>query len=148
MAQTFTSMVRDGQSYMNEWPQRKELYALFPEARVISATRFSMKWMPPISVLCAATMLNTHGANYLPQALAIGAFFLSLPLQGLLWLGHRSNQPLPPSTKAWYQDIHAKMRAHGCEIAAAKARPKYRELAKLLKKAFTEVDRVFTQTWF
>lgn len=117
MSQTFMSMVRDGQHYMKEWPSKKELYALFPETRIISATRFSIKWMPPAAVVCAAVMLEVNGIEYLPQAITIAAFFLSLPFQGLLWLGHRSNQVLPPSIKAWYQEIHAKMREHGCEVA-------------------------------
>ncbi|UAA40490.1 DUF412 domain-containing protein [Paraneptunicella aestuarii] len=148
MAHTFTSLVRDGQSYMKDWPLRKELYALFPESRVINATRFSLKWMPPLSLICASVMVEVNGAEYLPQAIAIVAFFLSLPLQGLLWLGHRSHQMLPPSIRAWYQDIHSKMREQGCDLAAAKSRPSYRELALLLKKAFKELDRAFTRQWF
>merc|ERR1712227_403965 len=30
------------------------------------------------------------------------------PMQGLLWLGHRSDQYLPPQLKSWYQEIHSK----------------------------------------
>ena len=148
MAQSVVTMFRDGHEYMNTWPVRKELYAYFPECRVVAATKLAVVAMPPLAVLACAALLNNFGGEYLPQTIAIGAFFLSLPMQGLLWLGHRSNQLLPPQLKAWYQDIHGKMRAQGCELQSPKSKPHYRELAKLLKTAFDDLDRVFTQKWF
>lgn len=148
MAQSVMTLFRDGQDYMNTWPVKKELYAHFPECRVVSATRLAIKAMPPMAVLACAMMLNTLGAEYLPQAIAIGAFFLSLPLQGLLWLGHRSNQMLPPQLKHWYHEIHSKMRTHGCQVQSLKSRPRYKELAALLKTAFNDIDKVFTRSWF
>ena len=96
MAQSVTTMLKDGQEYMKTWPLKRELYTLFPDCRVVAATRFAVRFMPPVAVLACATMLNTFGTDYLPQALAVGAFFLSMPMQGLLWLGKRSNQTLPP----------------------------------------------------
>jgi uncharacterized membrane protein YfbV (UPF0208 family) len=141
-------MLKDGQEYMKTWPVKKELYTLFPECRIVSATRFAIKFMPPAAVLACAGLLNTFGQDYLPQALTIGAFFLSLPMQGLLWLGHRSNQSLPPQLRTWYMDIHAKMRAQGCAVQALVSRPKYRELAGLLKTAFEDLDKVFTAKLF
>jgi uncharacterized membrane protein YfbV (UPF0208 family) len=104
--------------------------------------------MPPVALVSCALLLQNLGAEYLPQTIAIGAFFLSLPLQGLLWLGHRSDQYLPPQLKSWYQEIHAKMRTQGCNVASAKSKPKYKELAKLLKTAFNDLDSVFTNHWF
>ena len=148
MAQSVVTMFRDGQDYLNTWPVKKELYAYFPECRVIAATKLAMMVMPPIAVLACAVLINTFGMDYLPQAMAIGAFFLSLPLQGLLWLGHRSNQLLPPQLNHWYQEIHRKMRAEGCQVSSMKSRPQYKELASLLKIAFDELDRIFTQKWF
>ncbi|WP_026375170.1 terminus macrodomain insulation protein YfbV [Aestuariibacter salexigens] len=148
MAQSIASMFRDGQDYMHEWPMQKQLYALFPECRVIAATKFGLKVMPPVAVLAAITMVNQMGTSYLPQAIAVAAFFISLPMQGLLWLGNRANQPLPPSVSAWYREIHAKMRSQGLALQAVKSRPRYKELATLLKTAFNELDRVFTKQWF
>lgn len=104
--------------------------------------------MPPLAVLSTATLINFYGYELAPQAIAIGAFFISLPMQGLMWLGYRSNQALPPSLRAWYQEIHHKMQASGCNVSALQAKPKYMELASLLKIAFSELDRVFTQKWF
>lgn len=148
MAQTLTTLFKDGQQYMLTWPIQKQLYGLFPECRVISATKLSMKAMPPLAVLTVAASYNYSSYEYLPQAIASAAFFLSLPLQGLLWLGHRSNNVLPPATNGWYQDIHHKMQLQGCALQSPKARPKYKELARLLKTAFDELDKVFTKQWF
>ncbi|MFB1034091.1 MAG: terminus macrodomain insulation protein YfbV, partial [Sinobacterium sp.] len=81
-------------------------------------------------------------------ALATGAFFLSLPIQGLMWLGYRSNQNLPPALKSWYLDIHHKMQIQGCALRSPKAKPEYKELARLLKTAFDELDKAFAKRWF
>lgn len=148
MSQPVSTMLKNGQEYMNTWPVKRELFSLFPDCRVVAATRFSVRYMPPLAVLASTVMVNTLGTDYLPQALAIAAFFLSLPLQGLLWLGKRSNEILPPTLKSWYQDIHSKMREHGCAVQAIKSKPRYRELAKLLKTAFEDLDKAFTRNWF
>ncbi|MDF2177707.1 terminus macrodomain insulation protein YfbV [Aliiglaciecola sp. CAU 1673] len=148
MAQSLTTMLRDGRSYMDTWPMQKELYPLFPECRVIAATRLGIKVMPPLAILVAIVHYTVLGQDNLPQSIALAAFFLSMPLQGLLWLGHRSNQMLPPGLVAWYKDLHQKMRLHGCQVQMVKARPRYKELAGLLKTAFSELDRVFTKQWF
>ncbi|AXR06838.1 terminus macrodomain insulation protein YfbV [Salinimonas sediminis] len=148
MALSVISMFRQGHKYMNTWPMKKQLYAYFPECKVISATRLAITTMPPIAVVSCAMLLNTFGADYLPQTIAIGAFFLSLPLQGLLWLGHRSNQALPPALKNWYREIHSKLQQEGCSVHSFKSQPKYKELAALLKSAYEQLDQVFTRSWF
>ena len=145
MKLTFSTLIQDGRHYMKIWPKQKVLNPLFAEGRVISATQLAIKTMPPMAILSCAALLHANGSAYLPQALAVGAFFLSLPLQGLMWLGHRSNQLLPPYLKNWYREVHAKLQAHGCSLDAAKTHPKYRELAHLLRTAFKEMDRAFTQ---
>jgi uncharacterized membrane protein YfbV (UPF0208 family) len=93
-------------------------------------------------------LVGQFGYDYLPQAVTVAAFFLSLPMQGLLWLGHRSNQYLSPAMTEWYFDIYRKMREQGCDLVSAKSKPKYSELARLLKTAFDELDKVFTKQWF
>lgn len=148
MSQPITTMFKDGQDYMKDWPNKKELNALFPEGRVISATKFSMSIMPPLAVLSAFSMINFYGEAYIPQAIAVGAFFLSLPLQGLMWLGYRSKQSLPPAMRAWYQEIQHKMLLEGVKVKQQRSVPRYKELAVLLKTAFNELDKVFTKQWF
>lgn len=148
MAQTLSALFKDGQEYLHTWPVKKELYTMFPECRIVSATRLSIKTMPPLAVLTVAASFSVLGLEHLPQAIAMATFFLTIPAQGVLWLGHRANQFLPPSTNSWYQDIHHKMQLQGCVLKSAKSRPKYKELAKLLKTAFDELDKVLTKQWF
>jgi uncharacterized membrane protein YfbV (UPF0208 family) len=141
-------MLKDGQQYMQTWPVQPQLFAMFPECRVISATKFSIKVMPALAVITLAILINLQGLEKLPQNLALGAFFLSLPMQGLVWLGHRANQTLPPSLNSWYLDIHQKMQLQGCALQSPKAKPQYKELARLLKTAFDDLDKASTKRWF
>ncbi len=147
MSQSITFLLRDGQEYMNLWPVRKELYGRFPECRVITATRFAIKVMPAMAVVATVMLYQLLGAVYLPQAIAVGAFFISLPLQGLFWLGHRASQPLPPTTRSWYQEIRNNMAKQGLQVARPPQAPRYMDLAALLRRAFDSLDETFTQRW-
>lgn len=140
--------LKSGQEYMRIWPMQKQLYALFPECRIIAATKFGMKVMPAIAVLVAAIQVQYLGAEALAQAVTMGIFFLSLPVQGLLWLGHRSEQELPLQISHWYKDIYAKMQSQGCQLQRQSAKPKFKELAILLRTAFKELDKAFTKSLF
>ncbi len=148
MSVSLATMVKDGHRYMKNWPMRKELFALFPECRVISATQFGYKVLPGLGIFSFVLLVNNHGMSYLPQALAMAGLFLSLPLQGQLWLGHRANQPLPPAMRAWHGEIVAKMRQAGVIIAQTEQPPRYKELATTLKTAFESLDKSFTEHWF
>lgn len=148
MSLSVATMLKDGQTYMNTWPMEKALYALFPECRVIAGTRLMIKVTPPMAILSCAALIQHFGMSYLPQAITIAAFFLSIPLQGLMWLGFRANQELPPSLKSWYSEICIKMREQGCSFDSSRQKPRYKELATMLKTAFEELDRVFTKNWF
>lgn len=148
MKLSFLTLLQDGQHYMKLWPEQKVLNSFLPEGRVIAATKLAIKVMPPLAIVSCASLLQVNGNAFFPQALAVGAFFLTMPLQGLMWLGHRSNQPLPPGLNHWYKEIHEKMSEHGCRLEVLKRYPKYRELARLLKTAFKEMDSAFTQQMF
>lgn len=148
MLHLIPTYIKDGNEYMRTWPMEKQLYSLFPECRIIAATKFGIQVMPPIAIMIVALQLHYLGMEYLPQALTFGIFFFSLPLQGMLWLGNRSNQPLPPSMLAWYRDIYHKMQQQGCTIEAIPPKPRFKELAKLLHKAFKELDKAFTKNLF
>lgn len=148
MSAFIPQVFRDGQEYMRTWPMQPQLFALFPECRVIAATKFGIKVMPALAVLTVALQLKLLGMSYMAQALTTGIFFISLPIQGLIWLGLRSKQTLPPAIQAWYSDIHQKMQQHGCALQQRKAKATFNELAALLKVAFADLDRAFTQRWF
>ena len=73
MSQSIMTMLKNGQQYMKTWPVRKELYAFFPECRVVAATKFAIKTMPPVAMVSCALLFQNLGADYLPQTIAIGA---------------------------------------------------------------------------
>lgn len=140
--------IRDDKEYMRIWPMEKQLFGLFPECRIISATKFGIQVMPPIAVMMVMLQLHYLGMGFLAQALTVGIFFFSLPLQGLYWLGNRSNKTLPPALLAWCREIHQKMQQNGCALEALPPRPTFKVLAKLLNTAFKELDSAFTRTLF
>ncbi|MFQ3249882.1 terminus macrodomain insulation protein YfbV [Glaciecola sp.] len=148
MTKQVPQIIQQGQRYMDSWPMQKQLYGLFPECRIIAATKFGFKVMPALAVLTVAVQLHFIGTSQLPQALTLGIFFLSLPVQGLLWLGFRSQKILPPAMKAWYQEIYQKMQQQGCALESQKREPRFQELAMLLRTAFSELDKAFTKHLF
>jgi len=148
MSLSIATMVKDGHTYMKTWPLKRELYSLFPECRVITATKFAMKVLPALGIFTIILLVNNHSMTYLPQALAMGGMFFIIPLQGQIWLGHRANQALPPSLHAWYVDIRHKMQEQGCTLPQTRKAPRYMELAALLKMAFDDLDNAFTERWF
>ncbi|MFC3120507.1 terminus macrodomain insulation protein YfbV [Agaribacter flavus] len=148
MFQFRPSYLKDGHEYMSIWPMKPALYSLFPECRIIAATKFGIQVMPPIAVLMVALQLNYLGVTHLPQALAIGIFFFSLPVQGLFWLGHRANQPLPPHILLLYKEVYNKMQEQGCALENTPSKPSFKTLAKLLNSAFKQLDKAFTKQLF
>lgn len=86
--------LRSGQKYMDSWPMRKELNLLFPEQRIIKATRFGIKVMPAIAAISVLTQMVFSNLQAMPQAVIIALFAISLPLQGVWWLGNRANTQL------------------------------------------------------
>ena len=140
--------LKDGQKYMETWPMRKELSAIFPEQRIIKATRFGVKVMPAIAAISVLTQMAFNNYSALPQAIVVALFALSMPLQSMWWLGNRSNTQLPPSLATWYREIHQKITESGCALEPAKSRPRYKELAQILNRAFRQLDQNALERWF
>ncbi|MEH0665710.1 DUF412 domain-containing protein [Vibrio scophthalmi] len=140
--------LRDGQKYMEIWPMRKELNMLFPEQRIIKATRFGVKVMPAIAAISVLTQMAFNNYQAMPQAVIIALFAISMPIQGMWWLGNRSNTVLPPALAGWYREIHQKIVDSGGALEPMKSRPRYKELARLLNRAFKQLDRSSLERWF
>ncbi|GAD80340.1 hypothetical protein VEZ01S_33_00420 [Vibrio ezurae NBRC 102218] len=134
--------------YMNLWPMRKELSPMFPEHRVITATRFGVRVMPAVAAISVLTQFTFHNGAGLPQAIVVALFAISLPIQGFWWLGTRSNTLLPPALATWYREIHQKILDSGVLLEPAKAKPRYKELAQLLNRAFRQLDKTVLERWF
>ena len=142
------SVVMEGQRYSKLWPLRPELSPLFIEFRVIKATRLGISILPMVAAVSLAVQVKLLGHEYLPQAIACALLIISLPVQGLYWLGKRSNTVLPISVASWYRRIHEKMASEGCHVPFTATKPRYRELAELLNQAFNKMDRAFTRELF
>ena len=113
--------LKDGQRYMEIWPVRKELNAIFPEQRIIKATRFGIKVMPAVAAISVLTQMAFNNYDALPQAIVVALFAISMPLQGMWWLGSRSNTKLPPALASWYRELHQKITETGFALEPARA---------------------------
>jgi uncharacterized membrane protein YfbV (UPF0208 family) len=140
--------LRDGQKYMDTWPVRKELSPLFPEQRIIKATRFAIKVMPAVAAISVLTQMVFHNTGAIPQAVVVALFAISLPMQGMWWLGNRANTLLPPSLAGWYRELHQKIIESGFALEPLKANPRYKELAVILNRAFRQLDKSVLDRWF
>lgn len=140
---TFTATLHRGNDYLGVWPQERQLAALFPEYRVISATRLGLRAMPALIVLSLLIQFQLGHPQYWPGVVASALFLASLPLQGLYWLGKRADTRLPPTLVNWYRQLYAKIAAAGIPIQEPVARPRYFELGETLTLAFKQLDKSF-----
>ncbi|CAH0525366.1 terminus macrodomain insulation protein YfbV [Vibrio hippocampi] len=145
---SLTQSIKNGQKYMELWPMRKELTPLFPEQRIIKATKFGVKVMPAVAAISVLTQMAFSNAQAMPQAIIIALFAISLPIQGMWWLGNRSNTRLPPALATWYRELHQKVLETGYALEPAKSKPRYKELAMLLNRAFRQLDKSAFERWF
>lgn len=135
------SLFRRGQHYAKTWPLEKQLAPVFVENRMIRATRYAIRFMPPIAVFTLTWQIALGGQ--LGPAVATALFAISLPMQGLWWLGKRSVTPLPPTVLQWYYDVRSKLEEAGQALAPLERKPDYQALADTLKRAFGQLDKTF-----
>ncbi len=77
---SFFSLFNRGQHYAKTWPLDKRLAPVFIENRIIRATRYAIRIMPPIAIFTLCWQIALGGQ--LGPAVATALFALSLPLQG------------------------------------------------------------------
>ncbi|MFP1735597.1 terminus macrodomain insulation protein YfbV [Lonsdalea quercina] len=130
-----------GQHYMKTWPADKRLAPVFPENRVVRTTLFAIRFMPPLAVFTLSWQVALGGQ--LGPVVATALFALSLPMQGLWWLGRRAITPLPPSLLQWFHDIRQRLLEAGLALAPLEEKPTYQMLADVLKRAFKQLDKTF-----
>ncbi|MEH2921025.1 terminus macrodomain insulation protein YfbV [Samsonia erythrinae] len=140
-SKSWRQLLQHGQHYMNTWPIEKQLAPVFPENRVVRATRFGIRVMPPLAVFTLTWQIALGGQ--LGPAIATALFACSLPLQGLWWLGRRSVTPLPATLAQWFHDIRHKLQESGQTLAPLEEAPTYQTLADVLKRAFKQLDKTF-----
>ena len=128
---SFFSLFNRGQHYAKTWPLDKRLAPVFIENRI----------MPPIAIFTLCWQIALGGQ--LGPAVATALFALSLPMQGLWWLGKRSVTPLPPSILNWFYEVRGKLQEAGQALAPVEGKPDYQALADTLKRAFKQLDKTF-----
>ncbi|NMH66114.1 terminus macrodomain insulation protein YfbV [Shewanella salipaludis] len=133
----------DGRRYMKVWPMVRQLGHYFPEYRVVRATRLALVSMPVLALLTLASQLYFFGWDFLPQALTLALFFISLPLQGLLWLGWRARHPLPLTLFDWTNKLSSRLSAQGIESRPLGGRACYLDMAHVLKLAFERLEAAY-----
>ena len=137
-----------GHDYSKTWPVKPQLYAIFPECRIIKATQFAVLILPLVAIVSFCIQVATLGFDFMPQALAMACLILSMPLQGYYWLGKRAQQPLPVSLVNWYGQLETKLLEQGVSVEASSAKLKYADMAVLLNLAFKELDKGWWRDWF
>lgn len=141
------STIRSGRQYSQLWPCQTELNSVFPENKVIRLTGLGFRFLPVLAVATALLQFHLLGMAFLPQILAMMLFLVTLPFQGLYWLGIRSQTPLPPSIASWFVEIRQKMQQQGIELPVVKQPGSYFDLARLLKQAYQQLDKAFIKEW-
>ncbi|QIR14221.1 terminus macrodomain insulation protein YfbV [Shewanella aestuarii] len=136
-------LLRDGRKYMTTWPMVRQLGYYFPEYRVVKATQIAFLAMPVVAVCVALSQIYVFGWSHLPQTLAMTLFIISLPVQGLLWLGWRARHPLPLALFDWSNQLSRKLNQMGVSCQPLGAKACYLDLAALLKVAFERLDHQY-----
>lgn len=135
-----------GRKYLETWPLESKLGMIFPENRIIRATKFAQNIMPMFAVfaLCwpyfYGYSLMTTSASLLTALAA-----LCLPLQGLYWLGKRATTTLPPQSAVWFDKISAQLAQQNIALTSPQGQPTYQDLAERLNKAQQHLPRSFWQ---
>lgn len=144
---SFFSILKKGQIYLNTWPQEAKLSMIFPENRVIKATRFAQKVMPLIAVFAVFWQQLYAKQDVMAFSIAIltALFALLIPLQGLYWLGKRAMSPLESQSAVWFYDISERLKKIHEPLPFVQDKPTYQHLAEVLKKAEQRLDRAFWQ---
>jgi uncharacterized protein len=129
-------LIRDGQNYMQICPKDKRLSTAFPEINIIILTQYAIRFMPPLSI--AIFIWQYYMRAELVLCIITSLFALSLPVQGMLWLGKRANSALPLNLLDWFNQLRSRLIAN--DITTDKPlKPTFIELMRLLDLTKTHI---------
>ena len=141
----FFSIVRQGDLYLKIWPKQKTLNCLFIDSKIAFYTRLSIKIVPAfIMLIISLNIIFPNTLDWSASATLV-LFLMGLPIQGLYWLGKRSSTFLPNQLLPWYAAIEKKLNPGKNKDAVIAHRPRYLDLAFLLKNAFKRGGDNFLQ---
>ncbi|PKG39257.1 terminus macrodomain insulation protein YfbV [Psychromonas sp. Urea-02u-13] len=141
----FFDIVRQGDFYLNNWPKQKTLNCLFVDSKVAFYTRLSIKVIPAFIMLIISFNVFFPTMLDWPATATLVLFLMGLPVQGLYWLGKRSTAFLPNKLLPWYAAIEKKLNNSNTRDEIMVQRPRYLDLALLLKNAFKRGGDNFLQ---
>ena len=122
-------------------------HVIFPENRIIKATKFAQKFMPFMAVFAVVWQQLYAKMDLTALAIAIltALCALVMPLQGLYWLGKRAKSPLEPQSSQWFYEISERLRKQHESSPTMQDKPTYQHLAEVLQKAQQKLDKAFWQ---
>ncbi|WP_373778396.1 terminus macrodomain insulation protein YfbV [Glaesserella sp.] len=125
-----------GQRYLNTFPNQKKLSLFMPDYRLIQLVKFASRIMPAFACFALIWQYFFYDPEQavLANATLTSLFALSIPFQGLFWLGRRAKSPLPLSLLKWYEELRQKLINERHKIAD-QAVPTYQDFANLLRLA-------------
>lgn len=132
----FFDMLRQGDRYLQLWPKQRTLNCLFIDSKIVLYTQLLIKLCPAFIILLIGLQIALPMLFSWPTTATIVLFLLGLPIQGLYWLGKRSQTLLPHKLLPWYIAIQQKLSGSNKPQAQLISRPCYLDLAKLLGNAF------------
>ncbi len=139
------STLQAGQRYLNTFPNQKKLGLFMPDYRLIRLMKFASRFMPAFACFALIWQYFFYDPeqSVLANALITALFALSIPFQGLFWLGRRAKSPLPLSLLPWYEELRQKLISERHNIAD-QAVPSYQDFANLLQLA----EKTWGQSYF
>lgn len=139
------NIFKSGQLYMRICPQDKELAYSFPEIKIINYIKTAKKYLPPLVIALIVWQYYMH-AQIAVTAITI-LFMLSLPIQGIFWLGKRSQSPLPLNLVDSYNHIKSRLIEKKILVNDKNTTNKltFEELMKLLNLAKIHLGNYFGQ---
>ncbi|QTM01685.1 terminus macrodomain insulation protein YfbV [Mannheimia sp. ZY171111] len=131
------SLFEAGQRYLNTLPNQKKLANFMPDYHIIRLVKFSSKVMPAFAcfALVWQYFFTDPTQSVLANAVITAIFAISIPFQGLYWLGKRARSPLPLSLLEWYESIRQKLITAQVKLEEKQAVPSFQDFANLLKLA-------------
>ncbi|MBW9883830.1 DUF412 family protein, partial [Escherichia coli] len=107
--------------------------------RCVKVAGCAIRFMQPMAVFSLCWRIALGGQ--LEVAVANALCDLSLPMQGLWWLGKRSVTPLPPAILNWFYDVRGNLQESGQVLAPVEGKPDYQALADMRKRAVNQLDK-------
>lgn len=131
----FTTL-QAGQRYLETYPNQKKLALFMPDYQLIRLVKIANRLMPAFACFAIVWQyfFTDASQSILANAVITSLFAISLPYQGLYWLGKRAGSPLSLSLMEWYQRLKQKLINEQKNIDDH-AMPTYQDFAHLLKLA-------------